>query len=125
MVYPAYEQQLACHVAEYLSQLDPAIKAVYRYPCACGGGPGSEGEIEWRPAIHLVVLTERRTAALISVLAALDRALSQALVDRCHTPQATHVLNVHVIDDADLRDQGRYAALFFPPRLQPVPIWRR
>lgn len=125
VAHHACEQQLARHVAEYLSRLDGGIKAVYRYEWAGGGAHRGAGETEAGPTIHLVVLTRQRTAALISVLAALNRALSQAFADRWGSTAGAHVLNVCVIDDADTRNEASYAALLFPPHLEPIPVWQR
>ena len=122
VAHQAYEQELARHVAEYLSYLDSDIQAVYRYECACGGHRDGQHPPEMRPTVHLVVLTRRRTAALISVLAALDRALTQSLADGCGLNDAAPVLNVFVIDDDELRHREGYAGLLFPPHLEPVSI---
>lgn len=125
VVHLACEQELARNVAEYLSYLDSDIKTVYRYEYTCGGQSAGQHALELRPIIHLVVLTERRTAALISVLAALDRALSQSLAERCGGQEAPSVLNVHVIADADIRNRAGYAALLFAPHWEPVQVWKR
>lgn len=123
VAHQACQQELAFNVAEYLSSLDHDIQAIYRYESARGGLEPAEAEL--RPAIHLVVLTGRRTAALISVLAALDRALRQALADYCCWQDAAHVLNVSVIDASDSQTGAGYAALLFPTQRNPVEVWRR
>ncbi len=125
VAHHAYEPALARNVAEYLSHLDSGIQAVYRYECPGGGKSRGHDEIGARPAIHLVVLARQRTAALISVLAALNRALTQTFADRWGAKEVTHVLNVCVIEDADTRNEASYTSLVFPPHLEPVPVWQR
>lgn len=125
VVHHVCEQELARNVAEYLSCLDRDIKAVYQYEGAGGGKSSDPHEIERGLTIRLVVVTRRRTAALISVLAALDRALSQTLADHCRWQDAAPVLNVHVLDDADIRKGAPFAALLSPPHFEPVPVWQQ
>lgn len=125
VAYDACQHELAHRVAEYLSSLDRDIKAVYRYEYAWGGAGKGPRARELGLVIHLVVVAGRRTAALLSVLAALDRALTQVLADWRGGQEAGQVLDVHLIDDADMRTGAGYAALLYPPHREPVPIWTR
>lgn len=119
------QEELAVCVAEYLSALDADITAIYRYTYACqpDGSPLDDALLTL--PLYLVICTRRRTAALIALLAALDRALRQSLADRSRTHNVAPVLNVHVMDEADVRNQVGYAALLFAPRHEPDQVWKR
>lgn len=119
------QQELAAGVAEYLSSLDADITAVYSYIYAYHPDDGPPDDTPVALPLYLVIRTRRRTAALISLLAALDRALRQSLADRCQTPQVAHILHVHVMDEAEAHNPAGYATLLFAPRREPDQVWKR
>jgi hypothetical protein len=75
--------------------------------------------------IHLLVWTQRKTAAFDSLVAALDRALAQAYSDTIGTRGVTTLLDVQVIDDADVKQRHGYGAFRAWVHLQPIQIWKR
>ena len=119
------QQELAAGVAEYLSALDADITAIYSYMYAYHPDDKPSDRAQVALPLYLVICTRRQTAALVSLLAALDRVLRQSLADRCQTRQAAHVLNVHVVDEAEIRNQAGYAALLLAPCRQPDQVWKR
>ncbi|MCW5880621.1 MAG: hypothetical protein KIS91_06790 [Anaerolineae bacterium] len=119
------QQELAAGVAEYLSALDADITAIYSYMYAYHPDDKPPDRAQVALPLYLVICTRRQTAALISLLAALDRALRQSLADRCQTRQVAHVLNVHVVDETEVHNQAGYATLLLAPRREPDRVWKR
>jgi hypothetical protein len=125
---------IACQVAAYLGAQDGNIKAVYTLDydatpedlCFNLGRPGT-------PLIQLIVWAERKTAALDSLAGALDRALARAyarLIDPPDVPypqhttaNERHLLDVHVIDDADVERRSGYGALLAAVHQRPIQVW--
>ena len=118
-------RELAQGVAHVLSLLDSDITRVYSYDPAELTDLGAPEEPHLTLPLHLVICTRRPTAALISLLAALDRALQQDLADRVRPHRVAPMLHVHVIDDANVRRQTSCATLLFTPHQEPIQVWRR
>lgn len=118
-------RELAQGVAQVLSLLDGDITTVYSYDPAQLTDPSAQEGPQLALPLHLVVCTRRPTAALISLLAALDRALQQDLADRVRPYRVGPILHAHIIDDADIRHRASYATLLFTPHQEPVQVWRR
>jgi hypothetical protein len=83
--------------------LDENIKAVYTLDRSIvpidlsSGGPTQDAQ-----RIHLLVWMQPRTATFDSTVAELDRALVQAYADVLGMDDLTFLLDVQVIDDADV-----------------------
>jgi hypothetical protein len=75
--------------------------------------------------IHLLVWTRRKTAAFNSFVEALDRALVQACADTFGRRGLTTLLDVQVVDDADVRQRRGYGAFRAWMHQPPVRIWKR
>lgn len=115
---------LAEYIAEHLGACDAGVRAVYVYDHDVAG----EEEPDGRGAdllIHLIVWAEPRTAALSSLITALDQALAKSFGDQLGNGPLTHFLDAQLIDDADVQRRAGYAALFLSPHHQPVQVWKR
>lgn len=120
-----YHYDLAKQIAETLGKLDESIKAVYVLDydatpedlCFC--------EADADPLIHLIVWTQRRTPALNALAAAVDRALVQSYRDLVGAPQMGNLLDVQVVDDADVQQRTGYGALFGSIHHRPITLWER
>ena len=75
--------------------------------------------------IHLIVWAQRKTGALNSLVAALDRALVQSYADLIGMRQLTHLLDVQVIDDADVENRVGYGAMLSSIHHRPIQVWER
>lgn len=115
---------LARYLAEYLGFLDEDVKAVY----VSDHVDNSDGEMvaqSSRWVIHLVVYAEPKTAALTSLLGALNRALTTALRKSVECAEIEGFLDVQLINSADLENLARYAALLNAPSYRPTRVWQR
>ena len=116
---------VAKQVAESLGALDEHIKAVYI--CDYDATPEDLcfGEATQASLVHLVVWARRKTGALNSLVAALDRALVQSYADMIGMRQLTHLLDVQVIDDADVENRVGYGAMLSSIHHRPIQVWER
>jgi hypothetical protein len=116
---------LAKQVAESLGTLDENVKAVYI--CDYDATPEDLclGEATQASLVHLVVWARRKTGALNSLVAALDRALVQSYADLIGMRQLAHLLDVQVIDDADVENRVGYGAMLSSIHYRPIQVWER
>lgn len=116
---------LAEQVAEHLSGLDEDVKAVYLYNYDATPEDICFGEATPASQIHLIIWAQRKTAALNSLVTALDRALVQGYAALIGTRQLMHLLDVQVIDDDDVKSRAGYGALLSSLHLPSIEVWRR
>ncbi len=137
---------IAKQVAGRIGLLDEGARAAYLldYDATPEDICFGKADVE-KPIIHMIIWTERKTAALSSLLAALDRGLVQAYADVLRTSQpgepapgmALHadtaadaaaigvVLDAQVVDDTEVESRTGYAGLLFSIHHRPIQIWRR
>jgi hypothetical protein len=116
---------LAKHLAEYLGTCDDDVKAVYIYD-----HPATTGDIRLAyevhtRLVHMIVWAEPKTAALNSLIVALNRALAQNFGGLIGVRSLMRLLDVQVIDDVDMKSRAGYAALLSSPHYQPMQVWKR
>lgn len=115
---------LARYLAEYLGFLDEDVKAVYVSDHV------DNYRDEWaekppRWIIHLVVFADPKTAALASLVSALNRALASALRESVECGETEDFLGVQLVNSADLENLARHAALLTAPSYRPTRIWQQ
>jgi hypothetical protein len=116
---------LAKKVAESIGHLDDNVKAVYTLDYdATPEDRCFSSEAQTSP-IHLIVHAARKTDALNALVGALDRALVKEYANIIDAPQLTHLLDVQVVDDADVEDRIGYGALISSIHNRPIQIWER
>ena len=116
---------VAKQVAAHLGTLDDNVQAAYIYDydatpqdqCAGGGGRGLP--------IHLLVLADRETAALKVMVETWDRALAQGYAEVIGGRPSAHVLDVQVVDNADVQKRVGYGALLSSLHYPPIQVWSR
>jgi hypothetical protein len=116
---------IAKHLAGSIGALDENVKAIYVVDydatpqdlCFSEGPQGSQ--------IHLIVWAERKTGALGSLVAALDRALVERYNDVMGTHQLAHLLDVQMVDDADVNNRVGYGAMLSSLHQRPIQVWKR
>ena len=117
---------VAVHVAATLGAMDDQVKAVYVLDHdatpedLCFGTLG-----EHAPVVHMIVWTARKTAALRSLLAALDRALTETYAGCIAQPGLRSLLDVQTIDDDDVAQRRGHGALLHALHQRPVQVWER
>ena len=75
--------------------------------------------------MHLLVWAQCKTAALRALIAALDRALARAYTDMLGEGCPAGLLDVQVVDDADVGRRSGYGALLSSMYHRPVQVWQR
>jgi hypothetical protein len=116
---------LAQHVAETLGSLDENVKSVYLYDVDATPEDRAFAELPQGLPIHLLVWVERETSALHSLVAALDRALTQGYAAQIGPRRLAHVLDVQVIDDLDVERRRGLASLLYSMYNRPIALWER
>ena len=117
---------IAKQAAETIGALDENVRAAYTFDCEATPEDASLGEIaRGMPLVHLLVWTQRKTAALSALIAALDRALAQAYVDMLGVGRPAGLLDVQIVDDAQVGHRSGYGALLSSMYHRPVQVWQR
>jgi hypothetical protein len=116
---------VAKQVAESLGALDDNIKATYIYDYDATPEALCFGEAGRALPIHLLVWAERKTAALRVLGETWDRALAQGYAEMIGGRQPAHLLDVQMVDDADVEKRLGHGALLFSLHHRPVQVWRR
>lgn len=115
---------LARYLAEYLGFLDEDVKAVYVSDHMDNyRDESAENPPRW--VIHLVVFADPKTAALSSLVSALNRTLTLVLGEAVECAETEGFLDVQLVNSADLENLARYAALLTAPSYRPTRIWQR
>jgi hypothetical protein len=120
-----FHYDLASQVAEQLGTLDEDVKAAYVDEYDVTPEDAFFGETARTTVIYLIVWVQRKTGALKSLVMALDRALVQGYADVIGTPRLTHLLEVQVIDDADVKNPVGYGAWLSSDHFPLTEVWRR
>jgi hypothetical protein len=114
---------LAEQIGAALGVLDANIKAAYMFECEATTEDWCFSEAAHRPLVHLLVWTHRKTEALNSLVAMLDRAITQSWTRLIGLDQLQHVLDVQIIDDADVERRVGYGALLHSLHHRPLKVW--
>ena len=117
---------LAKQMGESIGAFDETVKAVYTLDYDATPEDLCFGSVAQKtPLIHLVVWTERKTAALDSLAAALDRAIVQSYGSVLGMNERASLLDVQLIDDEDVEGQVGYGGLLASIHHPPIQIWQR
>jgi len=119
------QYSIAKQVGDSLGALDQNVKEVYilDYDATPQDICFAEGKASM--LIHLIVWAERKTNALNSLASALDSALAQSFARLLDQGQLEHVLDVQVVDDADVANRIGYGAMFSSLHQRPIQVWKR
>ncbi len=120
-----FHYYLSERLAEYLGVLDKDIKAAYIDEYDINPEDLAFGETARTTVIYLILWVERKTSALKSLVAALDRALVQCFLELIGKPHLKHLLEVGLIDDAEAKKPVGYGALLTSTCFPLTEIWRR
>jgi len=121
-----YVYGLARHVAASLGALDEHTKAAYTLEYEAT--PNDACFVETVPGaaqVHLIIWTERKTAAFHALVGALDCALVRALAALFGCAPQQSVLDVQVVDDQDVANRTSYGAMFHAIHHRPLQVWER
>lgn len=116
---------IAEQVSASLGALDKNVKAAYMFEHDATPEDICFSENECTPLVHLIVWVERKTEALNSLVAMLDRALAKRLAQLIGPRELQYVLDVQVIDDTEVERRTGYAALLSSIHHRPLKVWER
>jgi len=126
-VHDYFRHSLAQQVAGYLAQLDDSIVGVYTHSYGDAEEEGEDRSCGVATNINLILHVRRKTAALSSAIASLDRALLEqyrALVAP-NGDKMSSLLDVQVVDDRDVEDGVGFGAVLRASYSKPVRLWAR
>ena len=115
----------AKQMAEAMGLLDENVRAVYVYDYDATPEDLCFGEAVHVSPIHLILWVERKTSALNSLVDALDHALAQSYAAMIDRSQLAHILDVQMVDDADVENRTGYGALLSSFYNRPLKVWER
>jgi hypothetical protein len=116
---------LAKQVAQALGSLDENVESVSLYTYDATPEDLSFGTTSPTSLIHLLVLAGRKTGALTSLIAALDRALAQQYAALVGPRRLAHLLDVQVITQTEVEQRTGVAALLSSVHNRPIQIWEQ
>lgn len=116
---------VAKQVAASMGELDANIKVAYIYDYDATPEDLCFGETGRGLPIHLLIWADRKTAALGALAETLGRALAQQYAMMIGVPQPAHLLDVQIVDDADVERRLGHGALLSSLYHRPVEVWRR
>ena len=120
-----FRHDLACGVGACLGMLDRAIQEVHLFSYSTTPDDAYLDEANLSSPLHLIVKVERKTAALSSVIKAVDEALVQHYAALVGRPALTRVLDAQVVDGTEVEKRIGYGALFSSVYNRPLLVWER
>ncbi len=119
-----FHYNLATEIGRKLGEWDADVQGAYL--CDYDATPLDLAFDETRsPLIHLILVVERKTAALGALLAAVDNALVLLYRDLTGRTELAHLLDVQAVDPEEIRNRIGYGAFFSSLHYRPVPLWTR
>lgn len=121
---------LVTRIGDYLSSLDKTIKVIFKYePEHVNIRRLASGSIHStaRAGINLVARVERKSAALLTLVATLEKTLSEArrqLGCRNATPEC-FILDIQLVDEEDIQENRGLAMMVNSMYVRSMPVWRR
>lgn len=117
---------IAHEIAAAIGALDDHVRSVYTLDYDATPEDMCFGETARTTSlIHLIVWTQRKTAALDALATALDRALVEVYGDVAGASGLATLLDVQVIDDRDVERRSGYGALLASAHHLPMQVWAR
>jgi hypothetical protein len=120
-----FQHGLAAEVARRLAQLDGELTTVYWYDDEATADDEVFGTATPTAPLHLLLHVHRKTQALSSLLSALDCALIENFGTALASPRLTHLLDVQIVDDREVKAGAGAAALLSSVHHRPVTVWTR
>ena len=120
---------LARQVADYMSLVDPDMRALYLYDPEYASGDYECAKTASSPSsgIHLIAWTRAKKSIPSDMLQELRAAFQDARTEIL-CPDASglcYSLNVAVVNDADVRSRKGYAAMIDSTTIRPTQVWSK
>lgn len=119
------QYSIAKQIGDSLGALDQNVKAVYILDYDATPQDICFASEKQTVLIHMIVQVERKTSALDSLVAALDHALVQVYGRLLGMEKLEHLLDVQVVDDADVEKRVGYGAMLTSLHQRPLQVWKR
>jgi len=119
-----FEYGLARQLAEYLAALDTEVRAAYVYDTEATPEDLAFGQVA-PTLVHVIILAQRKTSALNSLIVAVDRALTQRYADLMGKPGQAHLLDVQVVSEAEVNSRSGFGAMLTWLHHRPLMVWQR
>ena len=119
------QYSIALQIGAALGALDENVRSVHMYDYDATPEDVCFSEISQTPILHIIVWTERKTKALNSLVAMLERALAQSYAQLIGPRQLQHLLDVQIVDDAEVKGRIGYGGLFHSLHHRPLKVWER
>jgi hypothetical protein len=116
---------IAEQVGAALASLDKNIKAVYMFEYEATPEDVCFGQAPHSPLLHLLVWAQPKTKALNALVSTLDHALAHRYAELIGPSQLQHLLDVQIIDDADVENRKGYGALLSSLYRRPLKVWEQ
>jgi hypothetical protein len=120
-----FDFALAREIADYLGAFDEDVRAAYIFEYEATPEDICFCEENGDPMVHLIVQVRRRTAALQSMLQALESALIRSYASLLDATETTHLLDVQIVDEEDISRRRGYGALLSSLHHRPLQVWER
>jgi hypothetical protein len=114
---------IAEQVGAALGDLDENVKAVYMFEDEATPQDLCFNETTNVPLLHLLVWVQRKTEALNSLVSMLDRALAQSYARLIGPSELQYLLDVQIVDDAQVERRVGYGALLQSLHYRPLKVW--
>jgi hypothetical protein len=114
-----FRHELAHQIAMLLIQMDPQVVTVYKEHELPEAEEFGTPQLRLTDPIRLVVYSERETAALRSLVGALDQSITDVLSEHCGRV-ASGLIDVDIIDEVRARRVNASAGGFRPPPMELV-----
>lgn len=123
----SFKHGLAIGASQAISANDQRVQALYLFEETTNPDAETEENLPVDMTVHLLVLVKSNSAALESFIAALDRALAQAIsvLPLPILTGRTSILNVVPITEDDVENGRGYAVLLTSLFAPPLRIWQR
>jgi hypothetical protein len=116
---------VAKQVAVALGALDDNVKAVYTMNYDATPEDLSLGTQGHATMVHLIVWAQPKTNALHALISSLDQALLEHYVELTGEENRQHLLDVQVVDDAQVKGRTGYGAMLSSIHHRPIQVWEK
>ncbi|TLN28064.1 hypothetical protein FDZ74_00945, partial [bacterium] len=126
----SFTNHLIFHIVRYLSQVDSNVKAVVKYepePALLNPAAARQHLSARQSGINLIAWVDRKSAALTSLNATLESALSESRrkLGCPNAQQSCFNLDIQMVDDREVLEGRGYGLVVNQPYLRSVGVWKR
>ncbi|MGI5835520.1 MAG: hypothetical protein ACOX87_03380 [Chloroflexota bacterium] len=124
-IHGYFRYSIAQQIAEYLSGLDETVVSVYTHSYGDAEEEGEDKSTSLSAPINLILHVRRKTAALHSIVAYLDRQLLESY-KQLIAPEGKRIasiLDIQLVDDEDIHTGRGFGVVLRSSYSKPVRLW--